>query len=73
MKAAKNPTEVAGMLAAHQRDAMALCDWAARLAEAMTIGGGGDDGNWTEVSAAQLLDDYRRKQNHSMGLSFRES
>jgi hypothetical protein len=25
------------------------------------------------VSAAQLLDDYRRKQNHSMGLSFRES
>ena len=67
MKAAKNQVEVAGMAAAHLRDAMAVCDWAARLEEEVVLGGA----NWTEVSAAQLLADYRQRQEHSMGLSFR--
>jgi hypothetical protein len=66
MKAIKNSVEEAGMVSAHLRDAMAVCDWAARMEEEMTAGS-----NWTEVSAASLLRNYRQEQMYNMGLSFR--
>jgi Xaa-Pro aminopeptidase len=68
MKAVKNRVEEAGMAAAHLRDALAYCDWAARLEEEMTAGGS----NWSEVSAARLLEEeYRGQQDLNMGVSFR--
>jgi Xaa-Pro aminopeptidase len=68
MKAVKNKVEEAGMAAAHLRDALALCDWAARLEEEVMAG----SSHWSEVSAARLLDEeYRGQQEFNVGISFR--
>jgi hypothetical protein len=68
MKAVKNKVEDTGMAAAHLRDALALCDWAARLEEEVRAG----SSHWSEVSAARLLDEeYRGQQEFNMGISFR--
>jgi Xaa-Pro aminopeptidase len=63
-KARKNPTELAGMRAAHLRDGAALCRFLHWLAE--TAPGGGV----SELDAAQRLEDLRREGAHFRGLSF---
>lgn len=66
MKSIKNQVEVEGMMNAHIKDAVALCDWAARMEyEIQEVGS-----NWTEISAAALLEEYRMEQQDSRGLSF---
>ena len=58
-KNAKNDVEAQGMIKSHIRDAVALCQFAAHLEE--EIVNGAED--WTELSASQLLMDYRSKQD----------
>ena len=65
-KNVKNDIEAQGMKSCHIRDAVALCEFAAHIEE--EIQNGAED--WTEISASQLLADYRSQQNHSKGLSF---
>jgi len=67
MKAIKNEVETAGMIEAHIRDAVALCDWAAMMEE--QIEGFGAE-NWTEITASERLTKYREEQEDNKGLSF---
>jgi len=67
MKAIKNPVEEAGMLDSHVRDCAALCDWAAMMEEQVEVNGAR---NWTEISAAEKLAEYRMKLKDNKGLSF---
>ncbi|MEJ2230583.1 MAG: aminopeptidase P family protein [Nitrospirales bacterium] len=55
-KACKNPVEVAGAYAAHQRDGVAMCQFLAWLAREAP------KGHVTELDAAEFLDSCRRKQ-----------
>jgi Xaa-Pro aminopeptidase len=55
-KACKNPVEIAGAYAAHQRDGMAMCQFLAWLARETP------KGHVTELEAAEYLDACRRKQ-----------
>jgi Xaa-Pro aminopeptidase len=55
-KACKNPVEIAGAYAAHQRDGAAMCQFLAWLAREAPKGG------VTELTAAEYLDSCRRKQ-----------
>ena len=64
-KAVKNDVEAEGMVEAHVKDAIALCKFAAKLEEEIQAGN-----NWTEISAAELLLDYRKKQKDNKGISF---
>lgn len=64
-KNVKNEIEVEGMKSAHVRDAVALAQFAAHLESEI-----GSSQNWTEISAANLLEDYRRQQPLNDGLSF---
>ena len=64
-KAVKNDAEAEGMIEAHVKDAVALCKFAAKLEEEIQAGN-----NWTEISAAELLLDYRKKQKDNKGTSF---
>ena len=67
MKAVKNEAEVSGMIEAHIKDAVAFCDWAAFMEDQIEVMGAE---NWTEISAAELLSQYRLEQNNSRGDSF---
>ena len=67
MKAVKNEAEISGMVEAHIKDAVAFCDWAAFMEEQIEVLGAE---NWTEISAAQLLSEYRLEQENSRGDSF---
>ncbi len=55
-KACKNPVEIAGAYAAHQRDGVAMCQFLAWLAREAP------KGHVTELEAAEYLDACRRKQ-----------
>ncbi len=55
-KACKNPVEIAGAYAAHQRDGVAMCQFLAWLARE------GSKGQVTELEAVDYLDACRRKQ-----------
>ena len=59
MKAVKNEAEISGMVEAHIRDAGAFCDWAAFMEDQIQVVGAD---NWTEISAAELLSQYRLEQ-----------
>ena len=67
MKAIKNPVEVAGMVEAHIRDAVAVCDWAAFMESQVQDQGAA---NWTEISAMELLSEFRLEQANTRGDSF---
>ena len=54
-------------MTSHVRDAIALCEFAAHLEEEIQVNG---HSNWTEISAADLLEAYRREQDLNKGLSF---
>ena len=64
-KAVKNEVEAKGMIEAHVKDALALCRFAAHIETEIKSGN-----NWTELSAAALLSEYRSQQNNSRGISF---
>ena len=64
-KAVKNDIEAEGMVEAHIKDAVALCKFASHFETEIKSGN-----NWTELSAAALLSEYRNQQNHSRGISF---
>lgn len=55
-KACKNPVEIAGAYAAHQRDGVAVCQFLAWLARE------GPEGQVTELEAVDYLESCRRKQ-----------
>ena len=63
-KACKNPTEVANMRKAHVKDGVALCKFLCWLDKAVP------EGNVTELSAAEKLEEFRREQENYMGQSF---
>jgi len=65
-KARKNETELAGMRAAHLRDAVALCRFLALLEHKLVEQGT----TINEVEAAQLLDEFRSQQEHFVSPSF---
>ena len=54
-KNVKNEIEAQGMINSHIRDAVAVCQFAAHLEEEIINGAD----NWTELSAAKLLEEYR--------------
>ena len=64
-KAVKNEVEAQGMIEAHVKDALALCKFASHFETEIKYGN-----NWTELSAAVLLSEYRSQQNNSRGISF---
>nr|CAD7433691.1 unnamed protein product [Timema monikensis] len=69
MKARKNPRERAGMRNAHVRDGAALCDFIAHMEdEVLDTMSRGEV--WTEVEVAKTVDQFRREQLDSRGLSF---
>ena len=59
MKAVKNEAEISGMIEAHIKDAVAFSDWAAFMEDQIQVEGAT---NWTEISAASLLSQYRLEQ-----------
>ncbi|XP_063842236.1 xaa-Pro aminopeptidase 1-like [Scylla paramamosain] len=65
MKARKNPKEVEGMKRAHVKDAVALCDFLSFLENEIEAGR-----YWSEISAAQRLEEYRGQQQDFVGISF---
>jgi len=65
MKSIKNKVEEEGMMNAHVKDAVALIGWAAMIEQQIQMGV-----NWTEISAAELLSEYRLEQQDSKGDSF---
>ena len=64
-KAIKNEAEAEGMLEAHIKDAIAVCKFSSHLEKEIKA-----SNNWTELSAAKLLSDYRGQQINSKGISF---
>ena len=58
-KNVKNDIESEGMISSHIRDAVAVCQFAAHLEEQIQTFG---FENWTEISASELLLDYRTQQ-----------
>ncbi|XP_074650755.1 xaa-Pro aminopeptidase 1-like [Tubulanus polymorphus] len=65
MKSVKNPTERRGMAEAHVKDAIALIQFLTKLEREVKEGK-----YWTELSAANVLEKYRREQPDNKGLSF---
>ncbi|MCM1537318.1 MAG: aminopeptidase P family protein [bacterium] len=63
-KACKNPTEVENMRKAHVKDGVALCKFLCWLDKAVP------EGNVTELSAADKLEEFRCEQEHYRGQSF---
>ncbi|XP_065071332.1 xaa-Pro aminopeptidase 1-like isoform X2 [Rhopilema esculentum] len=63
-KAVKNEVEIEGMRQAHIRDAAALCRYFAWLENEI------HKGYLTEVTAADKLEQFRKEQEHFVGLSF---
>ncbi|KAF6208294.1 hypothetical protein GE061_016748 [Apolygus lucorum] len=66
LKAMKSEDERMGMSNAHVRDAAAFCDFMAYLENQMKTGE-----EWDEHKAAMNLDDFRRQQEQSEGISFK--
>lgn len=64
-KAIKNSVEVAGLRLCHQRDGKALCQYFAWLEGELNAGR-----KVTEVTGADQLEQFRKKLDHFMGLSF---
>ena len=64
-KAIKNSVEIEGFRQSHIRDAVALCSFFTWLEAEMTAGKVYD-----EVQVSDVLEGYRRKQEHFQGLSF---
>lgn len=64
MKAVKNPTELRGFAACHERDAAALCRYFAWLEKEIP------KGHVTELSGADELERLRSQGEHFVGLSF---
>lgn len=65
MKARKNPVEIEGMRAAHVRDGLAVARFLCWLETAVS------QGDLTEISAAERLEQFRAEGEHFQGLSFR--
>ena len=65
-KNVKNDIEAQGMISSHIRDAVAVCKFAAELEKQIQSGAE----NWTEISASQLLAEYRSQQYLNVGPSF---
>lgn len=63
-KACKNPTEVENMRKAHIKDGVALCKFLCWLDGAVP------EGNVTELSAAEKLEEFRCEQENYRGQSF---
>ena len=63
-KACKNPTEVENMRKAHVKDGVALCKFLCWLDKAVP------EGNVTELSAAEKLEEFRCEQENYRGQSF---
>lgn len=63
-KACKNPTEVENMRKAHVKDGVALCKFLCWLEKAVP------EGNVTELSAAEKLEEFRCEQENYRGQSF---
>ena len=57
--------EAEGMMEAHIKDAVAVCKFSSHLEKEIESGN-----NWTELSAAKLLSEYRSQQTNSKGISF---
>ena len=70
MKAVKNAEELAGMRAAHVRDAVVLVRYFAWLQQRLAAAGQGSAPPLTEHAAAAELDARRAAAPHSKGLSF---
>ncbi|XP_078052902.1 xaa-Pro aminopeptidase ApepP [Augochlora pura] len=66
MKAVKNSVEVEGMKAAHIRDAVALVKYFAWLEDQVK----NKKETVTEISGATQLENFRKEQEHFIGLSF---
>jgi Xaa-Pro aminopeptidase len=64
MKACKNPVEMQGMRDAHRRDGVAMVRFLKWLEE--NVG----DGNLTEISASDKLEEFRTEGQFFQGLSF---
>eukprot|EP00090_Calanus_glacialis_P043927 TRINITY_DN7796_c0_g1_i1.p1 TRINITY_DN7796_c0_g1~~TRINITY_DN7796_c0_g1_i1.p1 ORF type:complete len:620 (+),score=228.62 TRINITY_DN7796_c0_g1_i1:83-1942(+) len=64
MKSIKNPVELAGFDACHDRDSAALCQYFCWLDRTL------DQGEITEITGADRLEKFRAEQEHFMGLSF---
>ncbi|KAG4080277.1 hypothetical protein HA402_010769 [Bradysia odoriphaga] len=65
MKAVKTTVEAQGMIDCHIRDGVALCQYFAWLENALELGEYVD-----EISGATKLEEFRKKQDKFMGLSF---
>ncbi|XP_040576279.1 xaa-Pro aminopeptidase 1 [Lepeophtheirus salmonis] len=66
-KSIKNPTEIKGMKASHERDAVALIEFVSFLEDCIV---NKEERNWTEINAAQTLFQIRSKKKFNKGLSF---
>jgi len=64
MKNIKNPVELAGFDACHDRDSAALCQYFCWLEKNL------DKGEITEISGADRLEKFRAEKEYFMGLSF---
>jgi len=64
MKAIKNKAELKGFINCHIRDSAALCQYFCWIQK--NIG----SGQVTEISGADALENFRKEQQHFMGLSF---
>ncbi len=62
-KARKNPAELAGTRTAHRRDAVAMCEFLAWLAQA-------DHSGLTEIDVVTRLESFRRNTNALTDISF---
>jgi Xaa-Pro aminopeptidase len=65
LKAKKNSVEAAGMMKAHVKDAVALCDFLSQLDDEVPRGI-----YWDELKASDALLQYRLQQEGSRGASF---
>ncbi|XP_064108547.1 uncharacterized protein LOC135216931 isoform X1 [Macrobrachium nipponense] len=65
MKARKNPVEINGMINAHVKDAVAVCEFLSILENEIQEGK-----EWDELKAQDALEDLRMQQEDFMGLSF---
>lgn len=65
LKAIKDNREIQGFRDCHIRDGLALCKYFAWLEKELETGQ-----KWTEYTGAKVLEDFRRKGDLNMGLSF---
>lgn len=65
LKSIKNPREIQGFKDCHVRDGLAVCKYLAWLRQQLDLGN-----EYTEHTAAIVLEQYRRSEDLNMGLSF---